>query len=227
MNSEKEKVKQCLFEAMEADVAKLREQAVSSEPHVFSQEFEAKMQVIIDSVEKKSKRLAMMRKIAVASAAALVLAVGGISISTSNVTASKSVVDIVAWVKEYFNFEKGDDAQRVDGILFEESRIGYIPEGFEKVGEIATFSSVKYEYASKNGGYIIVRATRDKTSAYQDSTGVENAIGTSDAGFEYTYVFKEDIGHIYIWEGTNDLYYILSGTATKDIMEQVMNGIKD
>ena len=77
MDNKNEKLKQCLMEAMEADVAKLREQAESSEPHVFSQEFEAKMQVIIDGVEKKSKRLAM-RKVAVASAAALVLVIGGI-----------------------------------------------------------------------------------------------------------------------------------------------------
>ncbi|MBE5853484.1 MAG: hypothetical protein E7299_11145 [Lachnospiraceae bacterium] len=156
MNNKNDKLKRCLIEAMEADVTKLKEQAESSEPHVFSEEFEAKMQAIIDGVEKKSKHLAM-RRIAIATVAALVLVVGGLGISTSNANASKTVVDIVAWIKEYFNFENGSENKEEVAISFDEAQMSYIPEGFTKSGEQILFNSVTYKYTNSQRMYFNIK----------------------------------------------------------------------
>lgn len=227
MNNENEKLKQCLFEAMEADVAKLREQTESSEPHVFSQKFEAGMQVIIDGVEKKSKRRVMMKKIAVASAAALVLAVGGLSLSTNNANASKPVVDIVAWAKEYFNFEKGDNIRREESISFDESQIGFIPEGFERVGEERFFTSIQYKFENKQGESFVLYVSQEKISNQLDNKDIDYIIEVNSDGYEYTYTYKEDEHcHVFLWEDTNGVFYNLSGEIDEDILIAIMNGIE-
>ena len=226
MNNENEKLKQCLFEAMEADVEKLKKQTESSEPHVFSQKFEAGMQVIIDSVEKKSKRRVMMKNFAVASAAALVLVIGGISISTSNVTASKSVVDIVAWVKEYFNFENGDEYQEV-ALSFDESRIMYIPEGFIKDTEQMLFNYVTYEYKNQQEMYFNISVFRNKSSYQQDDKNIDYEIKLSESGCEYSYVYNTD-KEVYtlLWENKEGIFYRLDGNIDLDELIMIMNNIK-
>jgi len=225
MNNENEKLKQCLFEAMEADVEKLKKQTASSEPIVFSQKFEAGMQVIIDGVEKKAKRRVMMKNFAVASAAALVLVIGGFSISTSNATASKPMVDIVAWVKEYFNFEKGDENQEEVALSFDESRILYVPEGFTKSGEKILFNSVIYNYTSSQGMYFNINVYTNQLSSNQNDENIQYEISVSESGQEYSYVQSEEANVIF-WYNKEGLFYRLNGNITLDELIMIMENIQ-
>lgn len=226
MNNRNDKLKQCLIEAMEADIAKLKEQAESSEPHVFSEEFEAKMQAIIDGVEKKSKHLAM-RRIAIATVAALVLVVGGLGISTSNANASKTVVDIVAWIKEYFNFENGSENKEEVAISFDESQMSYIPEGFTKSGEQILFNSVTYKYTNSQRMYFNIKVYASKFSYHQNDENINYEIGVSKSGREYSYVYNKDKEvNVILWENEDGIFYMLNGNIALDELVMIMDNIK-
>lgn len=224
MDSKNDKLKQCLIEAMEADVAKLKEQTAAMEPYVFSEKFEENMQEIIDGLGKKSNPFPARK---VAAAAVLVLAIGVFGISTSHIDASKPQTDILAWVKEYFNFEKGDNSRHNEDVLFEEARLGNIPEGFEKVGEEVSFSTVIYKFANDAEEYITICVSRNEISFAQDGDEVEYIVKQNDAGYEYVYTYKEDENtHVFIWEDAKGASYKLSGSLEIDEMIDVMNGIK-
>ena len=224
MDSKNDKLKQCLIEAMEADVAKLKEQTAAMEPYVFSEKFEENMQEIIDGLGKKSNSFPARK---VAAAAVLVLAIGVFGISTSHIDASKPQTDILAWVKEYFNFEKGDNSRHNEDVLFEEAQLGNIPEGFEKVGEETFSSMVTYEFANKTGDFFVLEIRRGEILYNQDGEEVEYILKESINGYEYAYTYKEaEKKHLLIWEGKKGNFYRLSGSVELEELVSVMEGIR-
>ena len=197
MKITKEKLKQCLHSSMEVDVAKLKKQTASDEPYVFSQKFEDGMQVIIDSVKKKSKRIAM----------------------------TKIAVDIVAWVKEYFNFKKeGENIEEV-AISFDESQMSYIPEGFKKVEEQIFFNFVKYKYINSQGIYFNVKAYSNKLSCNQNDESIQYEIKVSESGQEYSYVQSKEVNVIF-WENKDGTFYRLNGNIAINELIMIMDNIR-
>lgn len=223
MDSKNDKLKQCLIEAMEADVAKLKEQTAAMEPYVFSEKFEENMQEIIDGLGKKSNPFPARK---VAAAAVLVLAIGVFGISTSHIDASKPQTDILAWVKEYFNFEKGDNSRHNEDVLFEEAQLGNIPEGFEKVGEETFSSVVTYKYANEIGEFFKLEVRQGEILYNQDGDDIEYILKESANGHEYAYTYKEaEKTHFLIWEDEKGIFYRLRGNGELEELISVMEGI--
>ena len=131
MLSESEKMlKESVLEACELDDERLQKLVDESEPHVFSERFEKNM----EKVFRMYRRRCFMRKVTryTAAAAVLVLVVtGGIFLTTGkSAEATTPGVNVLEWLKDYFSFEKGNSGKSEE-VLFDESRIGYMPEGFE------------------------------------------------------------------------------------------------
>jgi len=224
MDSKNDKLKQCLIEAMEADVAKLKEQTAAMEPYVFSEKFEENMQEIIDGLGKKSNSFPARK---VAAAAVLVLAIGVFGISTSHIDASKPQTDILAWVKEYFNFEKGDNSRQNDDVLFEEAQLGNIPEGFEKVGEEVFSSLITYKYANETGEFFILEVSRGEILYNQDGEDIQYILKENANGYEYVHTYKEsEKMHFLIWEDEKGISYRLSGNGELEVLIIIMEGMQ-
>lgn len=220
-----EKLAECLKEAMELDIEKLREEMNSMDRHVFSKEFEKKMEDIFTVSEKKLRPFPVRRL--AAAAAVLIVAFGVFGMTAKQANASKPGIDILAWVKEYFNFEKGDDSRHNSDVLFEEAQISYIPEGFKKVEEEVSFSTALYKYINDSDDYIGLEVSRGIILYNQDGQNVEYILKENDAGFEYAYTYKEaEEVHIIIWEDEKGIFYRLSGSGELEELVLVMNGIR-
>lgn len=205
----------------------LEEEMKNSKPHVFSEEFERKM----EEVMRVQPRLIKPRKVVyyITSAAAVILvAFGLLFVKNEDLHASKFRIDVLEWMEEFFVVENNADEDKDDmtDVLFEESQIGYIPEGFEKVEEEIAFSKVCYRYQSQTGEYFSVSVYKNKTFAGVDNKEVGQDIRVNEAGLEYHYVYRTDSAkHILTWTDKSQKFYVLAGTIAEEDIVQFMNGI--
>lgn len=95
------KLKSSLMEAMELDDARLEEEMKNYEPHVFSAEFESRMEELFKVQERKSKRRNALRFIAAAVIIAL-LTGGIIFIGSEDLRASEMSINILEWLEDFF-----------------------------------------------------------------------------------------------------------------------------
>lgn len=220
-----EKLAECLKEAMELDIEKLREEMNSMDRHVFSKEFEKKMEDIFTVSEKKSRPFPVRRL--AAAAAVLIVAFGVFWMTAKQANASKPGIDILAWVKEYFNFEKGDGERLDSEILFDESMIGYIPEGYKKTAEDEGVSAIHYIYENEKDKFIRIEIYKIDGLYNQDGESVEYILEESVDGYEYAYTYKEaEKTHFFVWENEKGITYRLSGNGELDELKLVMDGIQ-
>lgn len=249
-------LKVSLLEAMENDVAQLREEMKNYEQHIFSEEFERKMEVLftvgkesstyneiqnsseilgkgIEEVSNdfKKKHVFPKKWLGAVKYAAAILAVavvvGGVFVSQrSSAQASILGIDILGWFDKFFTVEDGDVGKGEKSTLFEESQIGYLPEGFEKVNEVVLFSLVQYEFRNKLNNYVIIKVTKDKIESNIDNEGIETKVCLSEKGVEYTLIQNDDINRITLmWIGENGNYYYIEGTVEYEEVIQIMNNI--
>lgn len=216
-------IRECILKIMDDEEAALDKEMENMEPHVFSEEFERKMEKVFEVVEKKSRRHKGRHYIA--AAIVTVLLIGGILfVGNEEIRASKIGVNVLEWMGNFFVVEEksleGNDA------LFEESQIGYLPEGFEKVEELVSFSKVYYKYENNEGKYIVLEIHRDKTELIVDNEEIEQEVSLNEAGLEYRYIYKDDSKeNILIWKDAEDIYYQLQSTYDKEEIVKIMNGI--
>lgn len=220
-----EKLKNSLMEAMELDVARLKEQTANTPPHTFSPEFERNMEKLIKQVERKSKMRAAFRY--VAAVLVVTLLTGGIIfIGSDSLRASEMSISIREWFANFFTVEDGDHRRKEDGVLFDVSQIGYMPEGFELVEEYSSFILAQYKFAKSSDKYIIIRISKDRAVLNVDNVGIEQEIRLNDAGYEYTRTHKDNSSEeVLMWRDDNEIYYFLAGTVDVSELVNIMNNI--
>lgn len=230
---------------MELEDAKIEEEMKNAEPHVFSKEFESKMDALIQSMDskkalgkakggkKKSKEeeeseprpiYSCKIKYMAAAIVAVCCITGFLFFNGKNAVASQNSLRIKEWMEDFFVVE--EKSEKKEGVLFEESRIGYMPEGFEKVEESVFYSRVYYKFQNNTGNYIMIKVYQDKIEAAIDNSEMQKDILLNKAGYEYQYGYKESIDeHIFVWIDIKGVYYQVQSIFDKDEIIKVMDGI--
>ena len=220
-----EKLKSSILEAIELDDARLEEELKSCEPHVFSEKFEREMEALFERYRRK-KRLKRIQRYAMAAAVVLLLTGGIFYLGSGDLRATKTNIDILEWFENFFTVKDGTDDRSGTKVLFEESQIGYLPEGFEKVGEHIAFSIVQYEYKDSKDGYIVIRVLRDRLAINVDNEVTDKEDCINKAGYEYTVTQRDEAQLATImWVDNNDIYYYVTSTLEKDELIKIMDGI--
>lgn len=220
-----EKLKSSILEAIELDDARLEEELKSCEPHVFSEKFEREMEALFERYRRK-KRLKRIQRYAMAAAVVLLLTGGIFYLGSGDLRATKTNIDILEWFENFFTVDDGVRGIKSDEVLFEESRIGYLPEGFEKVNGESSFSQVLLEYRSSVVEYIIIQVSRDKLSLNVDSEVVNLEKRINAAGYEYTMTQRDKAQQATImWNDDDGLYYYITSVLSDDELIKIMDGI--
>lgn len=225
MNACDNKLMSSLVEAMKLDNASLEEELQHCEPHVFSPDFERRMEKLIKTQRSKGKIRNCFRYIA-ATVMVLFLTGGILVMGSEDLNASKVSVDIIEWLDECFVVRKGTSPRKETGILFDESCIGYLPEGFEKVEESVTYSQIHYKYENRLGDTITIHIYTGASTITVDNEDVIKEVLVNEAGYEYTRIYKDKLkSETLLWQDNEGKYYYLSGTLNKDEMLKIMNNI--
>ena len=217
----------CVVQMMELEDMLLMEEMKHAQPHVFPKEFEQKMQEVMRVQARVSKRSDLVRYLATA-AVVILMVFGLLFIGNEDLRASDFKINILEWFEDFFVVENDTNRDKDDesDVLFHESQIGYIPEGFEKVAEDVSHSKVIYKYKNDRREFINISVYRSKTSAGIDNEESEQDVQINKGGFEYRYVYKEGSGeHIYTWTDGVGKFYVLSAWIELEEAEKVMNGI--
>lgn len=224
-----DKLKSALEKVMDEEEAELEKEMAGVEPHVFSEAFEKKMEKLLQDETPKQTSGRKLQKTTQYAAVLIIigLLIGGIVFCTSDhASASKIGVEIREWLENAFTVEEGDTTRKDEGVLFEESQIGYLPEGFEKVEEDVKFSYVMYRYQNDTDDYIIIKVWRDKIESGIDNNEIGQEIGLNADGLEYCFVNKEKTeGNILTWMDAEDAFYIINSTLDKEEILKIMDSI--
>lgn len=221
-----EKLRSSLVEAMELDDAKLEAEMQDLAPHVFSESFEKNMAKLMKKHRRKYRRRRLIRFTAVT--ATLLFLIGGpIFINSEQLSASALSIDIKEWLDRFFTVEDGAEGRKDEEVLFDDSQLGYIPEGFEKVEEEESFSYVYYKYEHENGKYFYIKVTRGKSELYVDNEDIQANVKMNDAGYEYIMVAKDlnKDDKIVMWKNNKEIYYHIQGTIIGEELIKIMNNI--
>ena len=227
MNARKaadEKLREGLRECMQQKNAMLDEEIEQYEDHVFSDKFETEMKKLFVVRNKKSER-ARIFKYAVSVAAALLVVVGIVSASATSTKATLPSIDILEWLDDHFEFNKGISTSKDSELIFDEAQITYIPEGFVKTGENKTFTYIEYKYENAEEKCFSVRVIKALNQPQQDNEEIVKETFVNVAGYECLYIEREN-ELAYIWEDSEGLYYQIWGTVKREDLETVMNGIQ-
>lgn len=219
---------------MEKEDELIRKEMEGSEKHVFSDEFNQKMDQLFADIDlsiaratKRKKRRAVLLKIAPI-AAVFVIVISGllITVNKNSVQASDPSIKITTWCKEFFSFtgEKNDVAA---SFTFDETQIGYIPEGFKKTEEDITLVYISFKYENEAGDFIYVKVSDSKVSNNINNTDITHDARVNKDGIEYLYLRKEKTKEIVIlFQGNDKLYYSIVGTVSEEEMINIMEGIQ-
>ena len=216
-----------IMKVIDAEDVMLKEEMKDVPPYIFSVEFERKMEEVMRVQTRVCKHSDVVRYLA--SAAVVILMVFGLLfIGNEDLRASDFRINVLEWFEDFFVVENDTNRDKDDenDVLFHESQIGYIPEGFEKVKEEVWYSKVCYKFENIRGEYISISVYKNRASAGIDGEDISQDIQLNVAGFEYRYVFKQESGeHIYTWTDEKGKFYMLSGLADKEDVMEFMNGI--
>ena len=225
MNACDNKLKSSLVEAMKLDNARLEKELQHCESHVFSPDFERRMERLIKIQRSKGKIRNCFRYIA-AAVMVLFLTGGILVIGSEDLNASELNIDILEWLDEYFTVKKGTSDNKENDIIFDENCIGYLPEGFVKVEEDITYFQIYYKYENKLGDTVTIRVSRGAGTMSVDNEGIIKEVLVNEAGYEYTRIYKEKLkSETLMWQDDNGKYYYLAGTLNTDEMLKIMNNI--
>ena len=214
----------CLQECMQQKQVMIDEEMEQYEDYVFSDEFETGMKKLLVVRNKKTKSTGVF-KYAVSMAATLLVVVGIVSASATSTKATLPSIDILGWFDNHFEFNKGTSTSKDGELIFEESQITYIPEGFVKVTEEVKFTHIEYKYENTEGKYFSVRVTKTLNQLYHDNEEIVRENLVNDGGYECLYIEHEN-ELAYIWEDSEGLYYRAYGNVSKHELNSVMNGIQ-
>lgn len=218
-----ELMRKSLEEAMRIDQERLEEQLKNTEPHVFSEEFERKMEEVIATHRKRCKRRAVIR-FSTKMAACLLLCVCLVT-ATHTAVASLPSIDIKGWFDKYFEFSKGSHIE-VSDVDFSDEKITYIPEGFVKTEEEQMRTYINYVYENNEGKYFYIRCSTTYVQSQQDNENTIREVIKGESGYEYTEVIQTD-EIMYIWEDNSGLYYYVSGNIEQEDLLLIMNSIQE
>lgn len=227
-----EKLRAALMEAWELENARLEEEMKECEPHVFSDEFERKMDELFEVNGRKQNargfrgRWSAVVKYSAIAAIVFVLT-GGIFVSQSpQLNASNLSVDILEWLGEFFTVKDGDANGNATEALFCEEQIGYLPEGFELVSEWESFSQVQYKFEDKNGKYILIEVCENNLNFSVDNEEIVKEVHVNQAGYEYTMLQGSENGKVVLmWKDAEDIYYYISSDLATEEVIKIMNYI--
>ena len=212
----------CVVQMMELEEKLLTEEMKDAQPHVFSREFEQKMQEVMRVQARVSKRSDLVRYLATA-AVVILMMFGLLFVGNEDLHASDFKINILEWFEEFFVVENDTNRDKDDesDVLFHESQIGYIPEGFEKVEEVVTFTCVTYKYQNDVGEYIAIFVYREKVLQGVDNAEIECDVKINELGIEYRYVYKEDSKeHILTWlDEENRFYALIASMGVEEVVE--------
>ena len=221
-----ERLHDCMLEMMELEDMLLEEEMKHAQPHVFSEKFEKKMEEVMRVQARVCKRSDLIRYLA--SAAVVILMVFGLLfIGNEDLRASDFRINVLEWMEDFFVVENDTNRDKDDesDVLFHESQIGYIPEGFEKVAEDISFSQVIYRYQNAEGKYIGIWVYRDKTMSSVDNKEVGHDVGVNEAGLEYRYTYRPDEEKCILnWADKTGKFYVISSSEKWAEILKVMNG---
>lgn len=223
-NEAEEKLRECIIEAMRLEDERVEEEMKKQDNHVFSEQFEQKMEELFAARRKKIKKRKFYRY--AASIAAVMLLVFGTVSATFTTGASMPSIDISGWFEKYFVFGKGTPAKGDGGIDFSEERITYIPDGFVKTEEENKNTYYDYVYENQEGKYFHVRVSKTLVLSQQDSEDVVRKEKKGENGYEYTIIDQAE-ETTYIWESYENLYYYLTGNIEEEELMRIMNSIQE
>ncbi len=220
------KLKSSLIQAMELDHEKLEAEMQTVTPHTFSDAHQQNMDKLFLKQKYKQKLHSVLRY-AVAACIVLLLTSSIFIISSKDLQASKLSIDIIEWLEEFFSTEKGKSERRKEGeVLFEESQIGYLPEGFVKTVEFVNVANVYYRYENNEGNFIQITVGRDKANLKVDNTEDIYEVKINQAGYEYSATYSNETGKgTLAWKNDNEIYYYIAGIAEYEELIKVMNNI--
>lgn len=212
------------------DMKRLDEEMKNVEPHTFSDEFEKKMDTLLQSSAPKAKRKTIRISGHVAVAAAVVLMVGGLGIASgAKLYASETKMPILQWMGNFFVTEHDTDqmkGEKSNEVLFQQEQIGYLPEGFELIQETSRHSRVSYVYKNSTNEYIRLSVCEDKSVLGIDIDKKTPDVSVSASGLEYRYAYKTDSKeHTFFWTDENEYVYYLSGSIEKEELINIMDSI--
>ena len=219
---------------MEREEEKVRKEMENVEEHIFSDEFNRKMDKLfadidqsIECANKRKKRMSMLYKAAPV-ALVLVLVIGGLmkdKISTV-LNASNPSINISEWHTEFFKF-KGAYESTTETVWFDESQIGYVPKGFEKTEEDISASMGLIKYENELGNYIYVVSCDTNTVTRMNSENIIQDVRVKEDGIEYLYIENTKTKElIIIFQGNDKCYYTITGIVSEEEIIKVMDGIK-
>ena len=225
MNACDNKLKSSLVEAMKLDNARLEKELQHCELHVFSPDFERRMERLITIQRSKGKIRNCFRYIA-AAVMVLFLTGGILVIGSENLNASEFNIDILEWLDEYFTVKNGTGDSKENDITFDENCIGYLPEGFVKVEEDITYFQIYYKYENKLGDIVTIRVSRGAGTISVDNEGIIKEVLVNEAGYEYTRIYKEAMQQeTLMWKDNKGVLYSLSSNLKSDELIKIMNNI--
>ncbi len=213
----------CLQECMQQKQVMIDEEMEQYEDYVFSDEFETGMKKLLVVRNKKTKSTGVF-KYAVSMAATLLVVVGIVSASATSTKATLPSIDILDWLDDHFEFNKGTSTSKDGELIFEESQITYIPEGFVKTGENKTFTYIECKYENAEGKNFSVRVSKTSIQLHQDNEEIVRETFVN-GGYECLYIEHEN-EFTYIWEDSEGLFYRVYGNVDKHELDSIMNGIQ-
>lgn len=227
-----EKLKKALLEVWEKEDARLEEEIKQCEPHVFSREFEQKMNQLLNNHGRECAPHGFRQKLTpfwkpLAAVVVVCIMISGILLTqSSSLRASALRIDILEWLDEFFTVEDGDGKRASEQVLFEESQIGYLPDGFEKVSEEIAFSQIQLKYKNDKEEYIILQVHKGKMFSTVDNEFAEQQLHVNEEGYEYTVVYRKDSEQTTVmWKDELDIYYYIESSLDQDEIVNVMNSI--
>lgn len=227
-----EALHQAILKVTDQEERELNEEMKHAKPHVFSAEFEHKMEELmkVQTPEMKTaKRKKKFLHAAQYTAAAIVTValLGGLLFSgNKNVTASQMKFRITQWLENAFVVEEGAIILQDEGILFDKNQIGYIPDGFKLEVEEIAFSKKYYKYLNDQEEFIVLNVGKNIISLGVDNEKIEQEAHVSSLGLEYRYINTEDnkTNGIF-WVDKKEQVYILSGSINIEELMNIMNNI--
>ncbi len=220
------KLKSSLIQTMKLDQEILEAEMQTVALHEFSDAHQKKMDKLF-LVQKHKQKIHGVVRYVVAACLVLVLTGSIFIISSKDLYASKLSIDIIEWLEDFFSTEKGKDERREKNeVLFEESQIRYIPEGYKKTEEFINFNTVYYKYESETDAFIQITVGKDMAYLQVDNTEDIYEVSVNESGYEYSITYNNDSRRGAIaWKGSNDLYYYITGITEYEELIKIMNNI--
>lgn len=223
-----EKMRAALREAWRREQEQLNKEVEDMGPHVFSEEFNQKMDKLLNEMavkEKRGRRKDFIIRACAIVATFVLLVTGATTFATVNARASASGMNVIEWCEKYFVTRVAPNKSS-EATLFDESRITYIPEGFEKVLEEKEVLKTSFRFENKDNDYIALYVYgKDVLSGY-DSENIEQTVNVNEGGFEYRFILTDtNKENAVIWYDNKGVTYVVIGAFDKEEIINFMNGI--